>query len=158
MLTTKQAQQLERAKRLAAKGTLPDAQFQTMAATIHKMNEGRQFVRVEKMNLTPGEELWDFVTALSTAVQTNRVVMANGSLDICLSGIYDDFVIVQDFNTGKFFKSAYSRDESGEFQFGEPVEVVSQFVEVGNVQKRGGIDMILEVKKSVGGSVFSGII
>lgn len=158
MLTTKLTRQLQTARRQIAKGGLTDQQLRSYVDVVHKLNVGREFVRVEKISLRDGEELWDFIKALSQAVQTNRVVLGEGSLDVWLEGIYEDFVIVQDGNTGKFFKSSYERDSTGEFRFGEPVEVVAQWVDRMLVEQSATTkSQIVEITKR-GGGVFSGIV
>jgi len=90
----------------------------------------KHFVHVRKMQLREGEELWQFVSALQQAVQTNRIVLADGSLDAWLQGIYEDHVIVQDMNTGRLFRADFTRDAKGEFTFAEPVEVRVAFVPI----------------------------
>lgn len=109
---------------------LSDEQVAKLAQLRRAMNAGKQHVAVSKLALREGEELWTFVDAVWMAVQTNRVVLADGSLDAWLMGIYDDHVIVQDGNTGRLFKATFERDAKGEFVFGDPVEVRQIFVEI----------------------------
>ena len=90
----------------------------------------KHFVRVRKFELREGEEVWQFVDAMWQAVQTNRITLAGGSLDAWLKGIYEDYVIVEDFNTGRLFKTPFTRAEDGEIAFGEAVEVRMEFVPV----------------------------
>jgi hypothetical protein len=101
-----------------------------LAALRRAVNAGKHHVAVAKLALREGEELWDFIDAVWSAVQTNRIVLADGSLDAWLVGIYNDFVVVQDMNTGKHFQSTFTRAESGEFEFSDPVEVRMVFVPV----------------------------
>ena len=129
MSTSKDLGQLAAA--LRAGGRLDDAQVAKLANLRRGENVfKRHVVAVEKLEMRDGEDLWDFMDAMWTAVQTNRVLLADGSLDAWLEGIYDDFVIVQDGNTGRLFKAAFTRDLDGEFEFGDPVEVVATFTEV----------------------------
>jgi hypothetical protein len=120
--------QIQRA--LRAGKSLSDEQVAKLAQLRRAENVGKQHVAVAKFALREGEELWDFVDAIWMAVQTNRVILADGSLDAWLVGIYDEHVIVQDGNTGRLFKASFTRNEKGEFSFGEPVEVRQTFVEV----------------------------
>lgn len=143
-LTTKEMVEMGHLARNVDK--LDDRKFGSLVSLRRRANEDREFVRVGKADLMPGEELWDFMDVMWTAVQTNRVVLADGSLDARLQGIYNDYVIVQDGNTGKLFKSTYVRNADGEFEFGEPVEVRVEYVEVGDVEKRAP-DTVLELKK-----------
>jgi hypothetical protein len=120
--------QIQRALRAGKR--LSDEQVLKLAQLQRATNASSHHVAVEKFALREGEELWDFVDAIWMAVQTNRVVLADGSLDAWLVGVYDDHVIVQDGNTGRMFKATFSRNAKGEFEFGEPVEVRQIFVEV----------------------------
>lgn len=122
---------------------LSDDQVVKLAELRRQHNVGKQHVRVQKLALRPGEELWDFIDAICTAVSTNRVLLADGSLDAWLQGIFDDHVIVQDFNTGRLFKADFVRNEKGEFEFGEPVEVRQEFVPVGG----SGEDEVEKVRR-----------
>lgn len=127
-------------KALRAGERLSDEQVLKLADLRRAENVGKRYVAVNKVDLREGEEIWDFIDAIWTATFTNRVLLADGSLDVWLYGIYDEYVIVQDGNTGRLFKSFYSRDEKGVFSFTEPVEVMHAFVEVegedGDVEKR----------------------
>lgn len=127
-MTTKELLEIETAMRNGSK--LTDAQVAKVAELRRDHNAGNRWVSVSKIALRDGEELWDFVGALATAVHTDRVILANGSLDAMLQGIYDDHVIVQDWNTGKLFKATFSRAADGSFSFGEPEEVMLIFVPV----------------------------
>lgn len=122
---------LRQIQRALRKGDeLSDAQIAKLAELQRAANAGKRHVAVSKLALREGEELWEFVDAVWMAVQTNRVILADGSLDARLMGIFDDFVIVQDGNTGRTFKSTFTRNEKGEFAFAPPVEVRQVFVEV----------------------------
>lgn len=113
---------------LKAGKRLSDAQVAQLAELRHAENVGKYFVQVEKLSLRPGEELMSFVGTMLEAVQTNRIVLADGSLDAWLQGIFDDHVIVQDFNTGRFFKASFERGSDGSIVFSEPVEVRMEWV------------------------------
>ncbi len=113
---------------LKAGGRLSDAQVTKLAELRRAENVGKRFVQVEKLSLRPGEELMDFVNTMIGAVQTNRIVLADGSLDAWLQGIFDDHVIVQDWNTGRFFKAGFERGSDGSIVFFEPVEVRMEWV------------------------------
>jgi hypothetical protein len=110
--------------------SLSDEQVATLAEIRRASNVAKRHVAVQKLELREGEELWDFVDAVWSAVQTDRIILADGSLDAWLVGIYDDFVIVQDGNTGRLFQAKFERNEKGEFVFGEPTEVRQAFVPV----------------------------
>ena len=121
-LTMKQQQHLA----LLSKNveSLTPEQFANMRALqILKQGRGRQLVQTHKLSLNQGEELWDFVESMCTACDVNRVILGNGSLDTSLVGIFEDEVIVRDWNTGKHFASKFTRDAGGMFDFSEPVEV-----------------------------------
>lgn len=133
MSTTKELGEIATALRNGAK--LSDAQVGKVAELRRNANAGHRWVDVHKMDLRPGEELWDFISALVTAVHTDRILLADGSIDAWLEAIFDDYVIVQDGNTGKLFKSMFVRNADGSFTFGEPVEVRHAFVEAGTVAK-----------------------
>lgn len=113
---------------IKAKGRLSDAQVTQLAELRRAENVGKRFVQVEKLSLRPGEELMDFVNAMCGAVQTDRIILADGSLDAWLHGIFDDHVIVQDWNTGRFFKARFERGNDGSIAFSEPVEVRMEWV------------------------------
>lgn len=115
---------------LARSEKLSDAQFAKLAELRRSENAGKKWVEVQKLELREGEEIWDFIDALWTATFTSRVILADGSLDVWLHGIYDKFVIVQDGNTGRFFRAEYSRNDDGTFVFGEPEEVSMQWIPV----------------------------
>jgi hypothetical protein len=127
--------QIQRA--LKAGDRLSDEQVVKLAELQRAVNAGNHHVEVRKIALREGEELWDFIDAMWMAVQTNRVILADGSLDAYLQGIFDDHVIVQDGNTGRMFKSTFTRDAKGQFIFGDPVEVRQVFVEVGSAEEDG---------------------
>lgn len=118
------------AQALRAGKRLSDEQVAKLAELRRTENVSKRYVAVAKFALREGEELWDFIDAIWMAVQTNRVVLADGSLDAWLQGIFDDFVIVQDGNTGRLFQAKFSRDENGEFVFEEPFEVRQAFLPV----------------------------
>lgn len=124
-------------RKLANKETLTDEEVRVVAKLRHETNVGKEFVRVRKLALREGEELWDFVHVMCAAVQGDRVLLADGSLDVQLIGIYDDYVIVQDWNTGKLFKSTFTRGSDGIIVFSPPIEVHVEFTPVvpGDVQK-----------------------
>lgn len=129
----------ELALALQSDGRLDDQQVALLAEVRRKSNANRQFVQVEKLRLMPGEELMDFINSMFTAVSTNRVVLADGSLDAILQGIFDDHVIVMDGNTGRLFMSKFSRDANGEIAFAEPMQVRMTFEPVATgdeVQRR----------------------
>lgn len=94
-----------------------------------------QPAQVGKLALRAGEELDGFITALHAAIQRDRILLGNGSFDISLAGIFDDTVIVRDWNSGRFFRSAYTRAENGDFTFGEPQEVFQAFVSAEEVSR-----------------------
>lgn len=125
--------------------TLSDDQVVKLAQLRRSLNASNHHVAVAKLALREGEELWDFVDAVWMAVQVNRVLLADGSLDAWLMGIYDDFVIVQDCNTGRLFKSTFSRNAEGEFEFSEPTEVRQSFIPIdapavdGEIAKRAPV-------------------
>lgn len=122
-------QRIQRALQVGKR--LTDAQVSTLGSIRRAVNAEHRFVGVSKaIELREGEELMDFAWTVMAAVQTNRVVLADGSLDAWLVGIFSDHVIVEDGNTGRLFKSEFSRDAKGEFTFSEPVEVRQVFVPV----------------------------
>lgn len=138
--------QIQRALRAGSR--LSDEQVMKLAQLRRAANAARHHVAVAKIALREGEELWDFIDAVWMAVQTNRVVLADGSLDAWLMGIYEDHVIVQDGNTGRLFKSTFTRNEKGEFEFGEPVEVRQVFVEVSADPDDDGVEKaVLKCRK-----------
>lgn len=137
-MTTKESRHLEMLERLAKRQKLTDQQVTERARLTRAANDGRHFVRVQKLQLRPGEELWDFASALNTAVRTNRIVLADGSLDVWLEGVYEDHVIVQDGNTGRLYRSDYQRNAQGEFSFSAPVEVQVAFVPVSEQDQDSG--------------------
>ena len=137
--------QIQRA--LHAGESLSDEQLVKLAQLRRTANASKQYVAVAKLALREGEELWDFVDSVWMAVQTNRVVLADGSLDAWLMGIYDDFVIVQDGNTGRLFKAEFSRNEKGEFEFEEPVEVRQAFLPVVAPDDEGVEKTVLKCRK-----------
>lgn len=118
---------LELSKALQSGDRLTDDQVALLAKVRRESNEGRKFVQIQKLRLMPGEELMDFINAMWTAVSTNRVVLADGSLDAILQGIFDDHVIVMDGNTGRLFMAQFSRDGKGEITFSEPSQVRMTF-------------------------------
>lgn len=140
--------QIQRA--LKAGDRLSDDQVVKLAELRRSVNASSHHVAVTKLELRDGEELWDFVDAVWMAVQTNRVVLADGSLDAWLMGIYDDFVIVQDGNTGRLFQAAFTRNETGEFVFETPVEVRQAFLPVSAPDAEGVEKSVLKSRKVVG--------
>lgn len=124
------AELVELKKAIQGGARLTDAQVQKLAALRRDANVGRTFVRVGKLALREGEELMDFVHAMIGAVMTDRIVLADGSLDAWLEGIFEDHVVVRDANTGRLFKATFERGADGSIVFGEPVEVRVAFVEV----------------------------
>ncbi len=150
---------LSAAKKLDAGERLTDDELGAWTRFNRERNLSKRWVPVQKLSLRPGEELMDFVDAMIAAVQTNRVVLGDGSLDVWIQGIFEDFVVVMDFNTGKLFKSKFERAESGEFTFEEPIEVRSTFVPVeqaddgegGDVAKRATTSDFVDLSKSKSG-------
>jgi hypothetical protein len=120
--------QIHRALRAGDK--LSDEQVVKLAQLRRATNASTHHVAVSKFELREGEELWTFVDAIWMAVQTNRVVLADGSLDAWLVGVYNDHVVVQDGNTGRLFMSKFTRNDMGEFVFEAPIEVRQIFVPV----------------------------
>jgi hypothetical protein len=109
---------------------LSDEDVKKLSSLRREENKSRVFMNVSKVALQEGEEMMDFVWMMYDAVQTNRIILADGSLDAWLNGIYDDYVIVQDGNTGKMFKADFSRNAEGEIEFSNVVEVRMQWVPV----------------------------
>jgi len=151
---------VELRKTLERGDRLSDAQVVELAKLRREASEKISHVRVGKLALREGEELMDFVWTMVDAVQTNRIILADGSLDAWLQGIFEDHVIVMDGNTGKFFKANFSRDASGEIVFEEPVEVRMLWVPVGEgagdetekaIAKRAPeVEQILQLEKTAG--------
>ena len=121
---------LDLQKALRAGERLSDAQVVKLAELRRAANADRRHVQVGKLALRPGEELMDFVWTMMDAVQTDRIVLADGSLDAWLHGIFEDHVIVQDGNTGRMFKAEFTREGDGTIKFSEPVEVRMEWVPV----------------------------
>lgn len=121
---------LELKQALRAGEKLSNAQVVKLAGLRRAANAGRRHVEVHKLQLREGEELMDFVWAMMDAVQTNRVILADGSLDAWLEGIFEDHVIVRDGNTGRTFQANFTRSADGEIVFEEPFEVRAVFVPV----------------------------
>lgn len=150
-MNTKELMEIQTALRNGSE--LSDSQVAKVAELQRVNNSQKRWVSVAKLALRQGEVLWDFISALVTAVHTDRVILADGSLDAWLHGIYEDHVIVQDMNSGRFFKAMFTRLEDGSFRFEEPVEVMMTFtpVEMGDedveraVSKRAPIVQHLEV-------------
>ena len=109
---------------------LTDGQVVLLAELQRAANVNKRQIPVSKLALREGEDLWDFAWMMMDAVQTNRIILADGSLDAWLQGIYEDYVIVQDGNTGKMFKADFTRNADGEIEFSEPVEVRMEWVPV----------------------------
>lgn len=148
------AELVELKKAIQSGARLTDAQVQKLSTLRRESNRERTFVRVGKLALREGEELMDFVHTMIGAVMTDRIILADGSLDAWLEGIFEDHVIVRDANTGRLFKAPFERAEDGGIAFSDPVEVRVAFVEVPkadseeekNVEKRAP-DEIVEVQK-----------
>lgn len=143
-------------KALEAGERLSDEQVAKLAELRRAENAGRRFLPVRKVELRAGEELHDFIWAMISAVETNRVLLADGSLDAWLEGIFNDHVIVRDGNTGKLFRANFRRAASGEIEFEEPVEVRVEFVPVGggDVEKAAPTEVVeLELRKSRWGAI-----
>lgn len=145
-------------KAIQSGARLTDEQVRKVAALRRDSNRERTFVRVGKLALREGEELMEFVHTMIGAVMTDRIVLADGSLDAWLEGIFEDHVIVRDANTGRLFKAPFERGADGSIAFSEPVEVRVQFVPVSAPAEEGGDaeeksvekrapDQIVEVKK-----------
>ena len=130
----------EKLKKKVPGKDLSDREVLILAKLRREDNLGKNIIPVSKLALNEGEELWDFISSLSTAVHTNRVLLGDGSMDIWIQGIFDDFVVVMDMNTGKLFKSTFKRNAEGEFDFSEPVEVISTFVEA-NRSEEGKVEL-----------------
>lgn len=121
---------VELRKALESGEKLSNGQVAKLAELRREVNADKHHVRVGKLALREGEELMDFVWTMMDAVQTNRIILADGSLDAWLQGIFEDHVIVQDGNTGKMFKANFTRSEAGEIVFEEPIEVRMEWVPV----------------------------
>ncbi len=115
---------------------LTDTQVQILAKLRREENKGRTFMNVSKVALADGEDIYDFIWLMYDSVQTNRIVLADGSLDACLDSIYDDYVIIRDCNTGRMFKANFSRDTDGEILFDKVIEVRQAWVAVNEVEKK----------------------
>jgi hypothetical protein len=149
---------VELKKAIQSGARLTDAQVRKLAELRRGENVVNHFVRVNKLALREGEELMDFVHAMIGAVMTDRIVLADGSLDAWLEGIFEDHVIVRDGNTGRLFKAPFERGEDGSIAFSEPVEVRVAFVEVPkagdetqkSVEKRAPDQIVNVAKRDVG--------
>lgn len=150
---------VELKKAIKSGGRLSDENVRKLAQLRRSANADRTFVRVGKLALQEGEELMEFVWTMISAVQTDRIILADGSLDAWLEGIFDDHIIVRDGNTGRLFRADFARGADGSIAFAEPVEVRVQFVPISqpgasegdgtvkSVEKRAP-DQIVEIKKA----------
>ena len=138
---------MELQKALKNGDKLTDAQVTLMAGLQHAANVSKRHIPVSKLALREGEELWDFTWTMMDAVQTDRIILADGSLDAWLQGIYDDHVIVQDGNTGRMFKANFTRAEDGSIVFSEPVEVKMVWVPVNAPAEDAGDDVERAIAK-----------
>jgi hypothetical protein len=155
------AELVELKKAIQSGARLTDEQVRKLADLRRTSNVDRRFVRVGKLALREGEELMDFVHAMIGAVMTDRIVLADGSLDAWLEGIFEDHVIVRDANTGRLFKAPFERGEDGSIAFAEPVEVRVTFVEIPRAEEGGegaekavhkaAPDRIVEIEKRAPG-------
>jgi hypothetical protein len=128
---------------------LSDEQVLLLAGLHRENNLGKMHVGVAKVDLREGEELMDFVWTMMSAVQTDRIILADGSLDAWLVGIFNDHVVVEDGNTGRLFRADFSRNEKGEIAFSEPIEVRQVFVPVETPSsEEGGEEVAAAVSKS----------
>jgi len=142
------AELVELKKAVQSGARLTDEQVQKLADLRRTSNVDRRFVRVGKLALREGEELMDFVHTMMGAVMTDRIVLADGSLDAWLEGIFEDHVIVRDANTGRLFKAPFERGADGSIAFAEPVEVRVAFVEVPKAAADGAEEAEKAVQKS----------
>jgi hypothetical protein len=89
----------------------------------------KEFVVVQKMELLPNEELMDLVDKVCQCVGEFRT---KSERKVNLIGIFDDHIVVKDFDTGRCFKMQMERAEDGTVKVdGQMVEVRQTFVEVG---------------------------
>lgn len=133
---------------------LSDRQVVLLASIQRDANAGRRFVRVGRaLPLRQGEELMQFGFAVCDAVHADRTVLADGSLCAMVEGIFDSYVVVRDANTGRLFRSEFTRDERGAFVFSPPVEVEVQYVPIpaataGEAQRAATAPRTLELTRS----------
>ncbi len=127
---------------------LSDDEVQILSGLRRKENVFKRRVGISKLELREGEEVMDFAWTMMSAVQTNRIILADGSLDAWLTGIFNDHVIVEDGNTGKLFRAEFSRNDEGEISFSTPVEVRQVFVPVDTPSDDGGEAVSAAVSKS----------
>lgn len=92
---------------------------------------------VGKLTLRQGEELGGFLDALTAAVQRDRILLGAGSFDISLAAVFEDTVVVRDWNSGKYLRSKFTRATDGTIAFGEPEEVHQVFVSAAEAAKLG---------------------
>ena len=137
---------------------LTDEQVVKLAELRRQENVERTFLPVRKVDLRAGEELHDFIWTMISAVETNRVILADGSLDAWLEGIFDSHVIVRDGNTGRLFRSDFTRTAEGEIEFSEPVEVRVEYVPTASagdgVERSAPVENVeVKFRKSLWGGV-----
>jgi hypothetical protein len=127
-MNTTELRQIQQALRKGQ--ALSNGQVAKLAELRRAANVGKRHVAVSKLELREGEELMDFVWTMMSAVQTDRIILADGSLDAWLVGIFNDHVVVEDGNTGRLFRADFSRNDKGEIVFSDPIEVRMVFVPV----------------------------
>jgi hypothetical protein len=97
-------------------------------------------IAVQKnVKLEEGEELMDFVNKVQDAVAQQREKLQRS---VFLNGIFKGFVIMRDFESGKFFQSKLGRGPDGLIKLGDPIEVRQTFVPVTQVAKAEGEEEI----------------
>lgn len=92
-----------------------------------KKSEASMKVSIAKVKLQEGEELMDFVNKVMEAVAQNR---QKTQRSLFLRGIFKGFIIMRDFESGKFMQAKLTRDKEGLVKLGDPFEVRQTFVPI----------------------------
>ena len=110
--------------------------FERLAASIKKSNKDAKFLILHAQT-----SLQDQIQNVRTQFH-DQLPFGVDYWDYYISETYDDYLIVEAYEKGKYYRFNYSEDSEGNITFSEGVEVEVQYVEVSEM------DLIAELKKN----------
>jgi len=97
------------------------------------------FIEVKKLELLEGEEVLQVGNKIMQMLTTMKGKVKQ---NLGLIGVYNDYIIARDRDSGKHFRFTFKRGSKGEIELLDPEEVKSVFVAVKQKVEKADLKMV----------------